>query len=1002
MAAETSRGLELALTFNSDLFEPTTAERLLGHLEILLHGDPDCPIGELPLLSPAERQQLLEWNDTALPLPDRTVFELFEEQAARTPDALAVGTMTYRELSERATARSGLVPVRMERGPELAAVLLGILKGGGVYMPINPSHPEARIVRMLELSRGQRVDGAYLLFTSGSTGDPKGALVHHRGLLNHLLAKIRGLGLSSSDVVAQTAPQSFDIHIWQLLAPLLVGARVEIIPDEIVRDPARLLAEIDARGVTILQVVPSLLAPLVEEAGGSSLRVLVTIGEALPPELARRWIATRPGVPLVNNYGPTECSDGVSDAWFPEGETHTSIGRPIPNLRLHILSPELEPQPIGFPGEICIGGEGVGIGYLGDPARTAASFVPEPGGRMYRTGDLGRRRPDGQIEVLGRIDHQIKHRGVRIEPGEIEATLVAHPGVREAVVAIRDGRLVAWWTGDPDAELRDHLRQRLPEAMIPVLFQRLDALPLTAHGKLDRRALPDPTVTPTLSPMDEMEQLVAGIFGEVLGTSVGPRDDFFALGGHSLLATQVISRIREALGIDPPLNLLFEQPTVAGLAERLRIQAGLSTPRVKKAVRPERIPLSYAQQRLWFLHRLDPESPAYNMPGIFFGTADLSRVVARHEILRTTFPDVDGEPFQQIHPPAPVPMPVVDLSALPEPEEEAKRLALEEARRPFDLSRGPLIRALLLRIGEERRTVVNLHHIVADGWSQQVLLREVLGAAPELPLQYADFAIWQREQPVRLDWWRQELAGNLPALQLPLDRPRPTRSRQRGARLPVILSPARSSGATPFMVVLAAFQSLLHRLTGQEDIRVGAPVVNRRQPELERLIGCFANPLVLRTRFDKPRTFPELVQAVRSTALNAYTHQDVPFELLVAELGSPLYQAMLIFQPGLDGAEEIDNGTSKLDLTLSLREVDGRIEGWMEYDSDLFDRSTVERWISSLPGLLAGEELPPLAERRQVQASRPHSPPAGPVESRIAEIWGEVLGALPEDRRRSF
>ncbi|HWN45017.1 MAG TPA: amino acid adenylation domain-containing protein [Thermoanaerobaculia bacterium] len=1016
-------------------------------------------------------------------------------------------------MSERsdgvARSLSGLSPeepvaVRTGRGAGLAVALLGILKAGGVYLPLNPDHPEARLSRMLELSGARRVLSeaglkdlkdskdekdlkdkhsrpssfrsfksfssfksfpagdslAYLLFTSGSTGDPKGVLVPHRGLLNHLLAKIQDLGLSSSDRVAQTAPQSFDIHIWQLLAPLLVGAAVEVLPDDIVRSPALLRSEVERRGITVLELVPSLIGPLLDEGGApQSLRWLISTGEALSPELARRWQAT--GVPLVNlvnGYGPTECADRVSHAFLREipedAAVHTSIGRPIPNLRLHVLSPDLEPQPAGFPGEICIAGAGVGRGYLDDPARTAAAFVPdpfEPGGRLYRTGDLGRRRPDGELEVLGRIDHQVKLRGVRIEPGEIEAALLAHPGVREAVVAVRGGRLAAWWSGDPDAapELRDHLRQRLPEVMVPAFFHRLEALPLNLHGKLDRRALPDP-VEPAgaPSPGDEMEQLVAGIFGAVLGRErIGPRDDFFALGGHSLLAAQVTARVREALGIEPPLSLLFEESTVAGIAARLRTQAGLPTPApVRRAARGGPIPLSFAQERLWFLHRLDPGCPAYNMPGLVrlsrpLESTALSGILARHEALRTTFPAVDGEPRQEIGPPVPVPVPVIDLSGLPDAEREAQSLAFQEGRRPFDLARGPLLRALLLELGHEQRLVVNLHHIVADGWSQEILARELLDPAPlpELPIQYADYAIWQREQPAaRLDWWKSELSGDLAPLELPLDRLRPSRPRRHGARLPVLIPEetvrrlrqlARSSGATPFMVLLAAFQALLHRLSGQDDIRVGSPVANRGQAEIKGLVGCFVNPLVLRTRFGAPSGLRELVGTVRRTALGAYIHQDVPFELLVNELQprrdpglTPLFQALLVVQPGasiLKGVEEIDNGTSKLDLALSLREAEDRMEGWIEHDTELFDGATVERWSAALLTLLEtgiSDPQRPLAElpllngprREQVSAGRSPAPsgadgpPAGPVEGLIAEIWAQVLDVRAVSRNASF
>ena len=1078
MAAETSRGLELALTFNADLFEPATAERLLGHLVTLLEAAAESPerrIGELPLLSPAERQQLLEWNDTALPLPDRSVPELFEEQAARNPDAPAVDGMTYRELSERSdeVARSlvGLSPeepvaVRMERGAGLAVALLGILKAGGVYLPLNPDHPEARLSRMREIARVRRVVGpdvgaglaparegvnpsptpdtvAYLLFTSGSTGDPKGVLVPHRGLLNHLLVKIRDLGLSPTDRVAQTAPQSFDIHIWQLLAPLLVGAGVEVLPDEIVRSPGLLKAEVERRGITVLELVPSLIAPLLDEAGApSGLRWLVSTGEALSPELARRWLAT--GVPLVNGYGPTECADRVSHAFLgeiPEHAVHTSIGRPIANLRLHVLSQDLEPQPVGFPGEICIAGAGVGRGYLHDPAGTAAAFVPdpfEPGGRLYRTGDLGRRRLDGEIEVLGRLDEQVKLRGVRIEPGEVEAALAAHPGVREAVVALRGGRLAAWWTGDPATpatppELRDHLLRRLPLAMVPALFQRLDALPLTPHGKIDRRALPDPAPDAPAgddSPGDGMEQLLAGIFGAVLGREgIGPRDDFFDLGGHSLLATQVAARVRQALGIEMPLNVLFEQPTVAGLARRLRSLTGVPSSPMPRAPRDGRLPLSFAQQGLWFLHRLAPGSPVYNMPGLvrLSGSLDpaasraaLSAIVARHEALRTTFPMAGGKPYQEIGPAVPVLVPVVDLSALPDADREARRLAFEEGRRPFDLARGPLLRALLLRLGpEEQRLAVVLHHIVADGWSLGILAREMSAllrgeALPELAVQYADYACWQRRWPAeildrQLAWWTGRLAGLTP-LELPTDRPRPPAQSFRGglvcAALPAL---PRDRRATPFLQLLAAWQVLLHRLTGQSDVAVGSPAASRSRRETEGLVGLFANTLVLRADLSEEPDFAGVLARVREAALLAQAHQDLPFERLVTELAPerdlsrpPLVQVAFSFEeamPPLDlgadrhgGIEELHTGTSKLDLWLR---VEAGTRGWSaraEYAADLFDEATVRRWLGHLRALLEGlmEGIPPDVRISELPLLSPEE---------IAELtsWNRTAAEIPKE-----
>jgi amino acid adenylation domain-containing protein len=1061
-AAETETGLDLTLTYDADLFDPATAERLLGHLGVLLAAGaerPDLRVAELPLLNRAEIRQLLLWNRTGSPEPAAGVLALFRERAAATPEATAVSCgdafLSYGELAERVDRLARSLAARLapeepvavvaERGLELPVLVLAILAAGGVYLPLPPKHPEARLRRMVERSGARLVlrtgepgsesaplpqvtaeNLAYLLFTSGSTGEPKGVMVPHRGLLNHLLAKVRDLGLGPGDRVAQTAGAGFDISIWQMLAPLLAGGTVEVIPDEIVADPPRLLEAVERTGVTVLEAVPSLLAALVDVEGkAAGLRWLISTGEALSPELARLCHERFPMARLLNAYGPTEAADRVSHALVAQpapGDLHVPVGLPIANLRLHVLDRELRPLPVGVPGEIGIAGAGLARGYLGDPARTAEAFVPdpespEPGERLYRSGDLGRRRPDGEIEVIGRLDHQVKVRGVRIEPAEIEAALAAHPGVREAVVALRGGRLVAWWTGEGTAtDLREDLRTRLPEVMVPAAFVRLDALPRTPNGKLDRKALPDPIQEDTAGPRpfrDETEEIVAGIFAAVLGRDrVGPDESFFDLGGHSLLAAGVLVRVRSALGVEPPLATLFETPTAAGLAARIRNEAGAPlAPPLIALPRPEEIPLSFAQERLWFLQRLDPASPAYVMAGLVrlerpIGPEDLERVASRQEALRTVFPDRDGVPRQEI---ASGPsFQILDLSTLPDPEREARRLAREEARQPFDLARGPLLRATLLRLGEgEHRLLLAAHHIVADGASQEILLRELAGVHPDLPVQYADFALWQRQWmsgevlEAELAWWRKELGTDLTPLELPFDRPRPARQRHRGARVPVRIPPlARVAGLTSFMVLLAAFQALLHRLTGQMEIRVGTPVGIRPTPETERLIGPFLNTLPLRSRLDGG----PFLDRVRATCLGAFTHRDFPFERLVDELQperdpsrAPLVQVMLALQPpSTTEVEEIDNGTAKLELNLSLREQGAGLAGWLEHDSDLFDRTTAQRiaasFLSVLDALVADPDRP-VSELPLLDAAQ---------RDQLVIEWNDTRAPIPETVVRAF
>ncbi|HBL27309.1 MAG TPA: non-ribosomal peptide synthetase, partial [Acidobacteria bacterium] len=700
------------------------------------------------------------------------------------------------------------------------------------------------------------------------------------------------------------------------------------------------------------------------------------------------------------------------------------------------------------PGELCLGGAGVTRGYLHHPARTAEVFVPdpwEPGARLYRTGDRARLLPTGEIELLGRADGQVKIRGFRIEPGEIEAVLRLHPEVREAVVHPREAlaredrpgdlRLLAWVVphgGAPDPRsLLAWLRERLPGFMIPGSITVLDALPLTASGKVDRAALPSPERASEGSshPRTLMEEVLAGIWAGLLERDrVGRDESFFDLGGHSLLAVQVVSRVREAVGVELPLRVLFESPDVAATArvveESLRTGSVLTAPPVVPLARTGPCACSFAQERLWVLDRLTPGSPAYNVPLAlhFAGPLDaaalaraLGEIVRRHEALRTSFPSVDGRPVQVIHPPAPVPLPAVDLSGLPAPEEEAGRLAVAESIRPFQLDRGPVLRSVLFRLAPgSHRLLVTFHHIVSDGWSLEIFLRELTevyaacagGRAPRLPalpVQYADFAVWQRgwlqgealERQIR--FWREALAGVPVNLELPLDHPRPPVLTVRGGRVPLVLPPpvvhglravARESRATLFMVLASTFAILLSRLSGQDDVSMGTPSASRDRREIEGLIGFFANTLVLRTVFSGQPDVAALLAQVRERLLGAYAHQDLPFERLVEELNpervlshNTLVEAFFVLNQGGGASLEtpglavsvvpVDNHTSRFDLLVSFNEEGSHLPGFLEYYADLFDAPTAARFArcfrvlaAALAGRAGGpvEALPLLDE----------------------------------------
>ena len=1402
--------LELRLNYDARRFEEATVLRLLGQIERLLAGmveDPGRRLSDLPLLPEPELRQVLAWGGERAPEPEEeTLSRRFERQAARTPEAVAVvcdgAELTYSALDRRANGvawrligqgvRPGdRVALLLDRSLDLVAAILGVLKAGAAYVPIDPRYPQDRIDWVagdsgakVVLTDGECLDRtdspgldvlpeapAYVIYTSGSTGRPKGVLVSHRSVASLFAAFTAGglCGFGERDVWTLFHSYAFDFSVWELWGALLHGSRLVVVPHWTARSPEAFLSLLRRERVTVLSQTPSAFRQILWAEGEDpgpldDLRLVVFGGEALEPERLAPWFDRhgdeRPL--LANLYGITETTVHVTWKPLSRADVGSPIGRPLPGWQVHLLDRGLRPVPIGAPGEICVGGVGLALGYLGRPELTAERFVPNPWGppgeRLYRSGDLARHRPDGELEFLGRIDHQIKIRGFRVELGEIESALARHPGVREAVVLARSSggetALAAYVTGEagPDA-LRAHLAGLLPDYMVPVVFILLDRLPLTEHGKVDRRALPDPAAPAREGagplaqrpPRTPLESFLADLWRDVLGVEqIGVEDDFFALGGNSLTGARLINRLQKALAEIVHVVAIFDAPTIGSLADYLGRQhreavlrvwgpeslrggaeevraervdeariaelrsylpaappvaerarrnppavfvlspprsgttllramlgghpqlfappelellgfttlaerraaftgrdsfwlegairavleieeggverargiveeaerQGLSTAdfylqiqerlggrllvdktpsyaldamvlrraeevfegpfyihlvrhplgmirsfeeakldqiffrrehpfsrrelaeliwvvshrnvlehlatvpaerwirvRFEDLVRdPERVlcgvcdrlglpfdpallrpyedrrvrmtdglhaesrmlgdvkfhehqgvdpavadrwremeseealgeptreltaalgyampgsnwlplsrtprdgrplPLSFAQERLWFLEQLSPGSPAYNVPAAvrLAGTLDvtalagsLREIVRHHEALRTRFAVVDGQPAQVVSPVAEAPMPLIDLSGLPEPlrDQEVRRIVAAEAERSFELASGPLFRCALLCLGSrEHVALFNLHHIVSDGWSMGILVRE-LGTLytafaqgrpsplPELPLQYADYAAWQRRWlygkvlASKLAGWRERLAGAPPVLALPLDRPRPAVPSGRGGSrrvllpagiLPELAAAGRSAGATPFMVLLAAFQALLHRYTGETDVLVGTPVANRDRAEIEGLIGLFVNTLVLRTDLGGDPGFGTLLGRVRETVLGSFAHQDLPFEKVVEALAPerslshpPLFQVFFGLQngtrrtlalPGLELApEEAATGAAKFDLSLLLAEGDWGTGGTLDYNADLFYAVTAERLLGHYEILL--------------------------------------------------
>ncbi|MFO0760440.1 MAG: condensation domain-containing protein [Byssovorax sp.] len=823
--------------------------------------------------------------------------------------------------------------------------------------------------------------------------------------------------------------------MWEFYAPLMSGARLVMARPEGHRDPGYLVGMLADERITVLQVVPSLLDLLLAEPGlerAAWLARLYCGGEALHRAQVERLWSRLPGPQVINLYGPTECSIdatyGVSER-APTGRALEPIGWPIANMRAHVLDPSMEPVPAGVPGELYLGGAGVGLGYLNRPDLTRERFIPDPFGEglLYRTGDLVRRLSSGALDYLGRVDQQVKLRGYRIELGEIEAVIAQHPAVGDAVALVRedtpgDRRLTVYIVprAEPPspADLRAFAAAKLPEHMVPSAYVTLAAWPRLGSGKIDRRALPAPEASAFAGrlytpPRGPVEEAIAAIFAEVLGVSpVGAHDSFFELGGHSLLATQAGARLRGAFDIDLPLRALFEAPSPALLAPRisaaLRAGRGGAVPPLLRAERGTETPLSFAQERLWFLDQLEPGDPAYivstalRLDGALDRAAlerALQTIVARHEVLRTTFRSDDGKAVQVIHPEMTLSLAHTDLASIDasSQEERLKAEVSAEQARSFDLAEGPLFRARLFSLGPQSHVLVlSIHHIISDAWSAGVVSRELAllyeaftagrpSPLPDLPLQYADVALWQRRWldgdtlGRELSYWRDALGGAPQTLDFPTDRPRPPARVGRGARAPIFIPAstikgledlARREGATLYMTLLAAISLLLYRYSGQPDILIGSPIAGRGQPETEQLIGFFINTLVLRARLADDLSFRDLLGQVKDTCLGAYAHQDMPFERLVQELAperdpgrSPLFQVYFNLQNNprepisLSGLTLLplpnETTTSKFDLTFITAPAADGLRGTLTYNNDIFDPSTIERLLGHLGTLCA-------------------------------------------------
>ncbi|MGZ5134182.1 MAG: amino acid adenylation domain-containing protein, partial [Flavitalea sp.] len=1095
---ETGNGLQCSVQYRTDLFREDTIAGMMNHYKQLLSSiatSPGQAIGRLAMLTKPEEQRLLDqFNNASVFYPkDKTIVDLFEAQVLKSPGAIALvfegKQLTYQQLNERSNQlahylrsrgirEDSLVPMCVERSDEMIVSILGILKSGAAYVPMEPDFPEDRKtfvlqdtaatvivssresaselpftsgIEIIEVDvewsavKGQPTHNiqsslspshlAYVIYTSGSTGKPKGVMIEHRNILDYVFGLNHKLEIDKCKSYALVSSIATDLGNTVIYPSLVFGGALHVFSKEAVSNLEGLHRYFEDHRIDCLKIVPSHWKALsVPNQLLIPARLLVFGGEALQTEVIESIVAVNSGCSIVNHYGPTETTIGkLLHVVNPDGKYNKTIpiGKPFSNTQVYILSKDMQLCPVGIAGQLYVGGDGVARGYLNNPDLTRQKFISNRFNKVdnqpiYATGDLVRWLPDGNIEFIGRVDDQVKIRGYRVELGEIESMVLHHESVKQAVVLAREDaqgnkRLVGYIVGTEDfnkESLLFYLKEKLPDYMVPGQWVEMEHFPLLPNGKTDKKSLPDPELSEQLSgkyvaPRNEIETKLAQLWQDVLEVElIGIHDDFFELGGHSLLAVRLISAIRKEFMVEMPISDIFDFPTINSLAEQVQKQSGKSViPPIKVEQRPQRIPLSFSQERLWFIDKLEG-SVQYHRPAVlrmkgFLDTTVLEKalqtIVNRHEVLRSVILDEDGEVWQTIKEKDKWQLTFIDGSEYNHDSSRLQQLINGLIIEPFALAADDMMRGALITLNEQEHVlVVTIHHIASDGWSTSVLVKEVVALyeaylnnrnahLPTLNIQYADYAIWQRRHlqgdllVKKINYWKDKLQG-VSALQLPTDYARPVIQSKRGAmsvfNIPKELTESlqqlgQQHGTTQFMTLLAALKVLLHRYSGQRDICVGTPIAGRNQEELESLIGFFINTLAIRTDVNNNLSFIDLLRQVRQTTLDAYENQEVPFEKVVDAVvkqrdmsRNPVFQVMFILLntpevPELKlgnvqlSAEKIEHSTSLFDLTFTIAENANGLQVAIEYSTDLFAKQTIERMMAHFTELISAITLAP-------------------------------------------